>query len=230
MNGRFLSAECRRRVDLVFIVDSSGSIQEEDPNGWNSVKSLIIGVINRFTIGLDETRVGLTEFGEFASAGLNDPHVPENYTGFFFLHTYDKVENITAAVSRLYYMNSLTNTAAGLRVAHDIIFQPPGDRPDVPNLAVVITDGVSNINKDLLPEEARLLKNVSTVIVIGVTSNVNFAELTLIATDVHLITAVPNFASLNSELENIIDQMCSAVIETPVETCKLVSMINFKTN
>ena len=52
-----------------------------------------------------------------------------------------------------------------------------GDRPNVPNVAVVITDGMSTWNSDKTLPEATLLQKNATVFVIGVTNLVNVSEI-----------------------------------------------------
>ena len=63
------------------------------------------------------------------------------------------------AIERLQYVKGRTNTAEALLYIRTEMFTAlNGDRQDVPNFAVVITDGESNINEErTLPEaiEAR---------------------------------------------------------------------------
>ena len=58
------------------------------------------------------------------------------------------------AVERMEYVRGRTNTAEALRLLYTEMFTPfNGDRVDVPNYAIVITDGESNINSEnTLPE------------------------------------------------------------------------------
>jgi len=58
------------------------------------------------------------------------------------------------------------------------VFNPAnGDRFTVPNTAIVITDGQSNINSSQTIPEAQRLQEVADVYVIGVTDQINLDEL-----------------------------------------------------
>ena len=47
-----------------------------------------------------------------------------------------------------------------MRVAREEVFQEAnGDRPGVPNIAMVFTDGKANVQQDQLADEAALLKS-----------------------------------------------------------------------
>ena len=54
------------------------------------------------------------------------------------------------------YVGSSTNTPDGLRAMLDEQFTPSvGDRPDIINVGVVITDGITDVNPDLLDDYAQ---------------------------------------------------------------------------
>jgi hypothetical protein len=54
-------------------------------------------------------------------------------------------QSITEAIDTLQYVHGTTNTAAALRFLRESAFTTAnGDRADVPNYAIVLTDGGSN--------------------------------------------------------------------------------------
>ena len=56
---------------------------------------------------------------------------------------------------RVPYIEGFTNTSGGLRLMRTVQFTPErGDRPDAPNVAVVITDATSNKDQNLTIPEA----------------------------------------------------------------------------
>lgn len=58
----------------------------------------------------------------------------------FQLNTYSRLRDILNAVDRIPYRYGVTNTAAALDVMRNVMFTPVnGDRPDVPNIAIVLT-------------------------------------------------------------------------------------------
>ena len=75
-----------------------------------------------------------------------------------------------------------------------------GDRPNVPNVAIIVTDGQSN-NAALTASEAKKARDAGiTVLAIGVGHGVKTTELNAMATDpdnTHVYTA-DNFDALNS--------------------------------
>jgi len=69
------------------------------------------------------------------------------------------------------YRGGRTNIASGLEMAYELSFQSQnGDRPDVPNFAIVFTDGGANIRETETFVEATRLKNAGvhvTVVAVG---------------------------------------------------------------
>ena len=59
------------------------------------------------------------------------------------------IENAILATD---FYGSFTNTSGALwRLVHDQFQASRGDRPDVQNVGVVLTDGHSNLDEDLIP-------------------------------------------------------------------------------
>ena len=65
----------------------------------------------------------------------------------FPLNRYNSKSSMFPAIRSIPYVYGSTNTADGLRVLRSEVFnQANGDRPEVPNVAIIITDGISNLN------------------------------------------------------------------------------------
>ena len=151
-------------MDLCFIVDSSGSIRDNNPPGgqpdnWQLQLEFLSRLVDLFTIGPDATKVGVVVFSKEVRL-------------VFSLDTYTDAQSIKDAILGLSYLGQTTNTPEGLRITREQCFnQGNGDRPNVQNLAIFISDGVPfpPERKDLAIREAESLKGVSTVIAIGVT-------------------------------------------------------------
>lgn len=92
-----------------------------------------------------QVRVGLLTFSNTATVHL------------YMNGTMNK-EDVLRAVAGLPYDNGATHTSEALRVARTVMFTTAaGDRFDVPNYAVIITDGQSTINpEDTLPESVKV--------------------------------------------------------------------------
>lgn len=65
----------------------------------------------------------------------------------FHLNEFRSKADVFAAIDNIPYIYGSTNTADALATMANTMFTARnGDRPDVPNTCIVITDGVSNIN------------------------------------------------------------------------------------
>jgi len=92
----------------------------------------------------------------------------------FYLNNHTDISSIRAAVRDIPYFGGNTNTTGGLRVMRTQVFQQAyGDRPDVPNVCILITDGVPTREVDGLAAEVGMDKNAQIrVLGIGVTNQV----------------------------------------------------------
>ena len=92
----------------------------------------------------------------------------------FYLTNYTDVTSVTNAVRNIAYVGGNTNTTGGLRLMRTEIFNPAnGDRSDVPNVAILITDGVPTREVDELPDEVLRIKNSGIrIVTVGVTNQV----------------------------------------------------------
>ena len=73
-----------------------------------------------------------------------------------FHSRYNTKLDVEAAVLSTPYYGSFTNTSGGLwRVINDQFQQDAGDRSNVDNVCVVITDGYSNLDENLLEPYAQ---------------------------------------------------------------------------
>lgn len=75
----------------------------------------------------------------------------------FHLNQYSNKADIFNAIDSIPYIYGSTNTADALRTMHTVMFTAlNGDRDSVPNTAIVITDGISNINSRRTVSEAEV--------------------------------------------------------------------------
>ena len=202
----------------MFVVDASASVVENDYLGWRRVKHFIIGLTQGFTISLTDTRVGLTIFSNDATNRPGYPGVPSDAVGFFYLTNFTNSADLTSAIQRLHFFGGYTNTPAGLTVAYRTILQESvGDRPDVPNVAVVITDGAANVGTTMLSSVAAELQKKATVICVGISQNVYPDELEDIATSHDLVFNATDFSALAGKVNTIVEGICKAVpTPTPI--------------
>ena len=121
-------------MDLCFIIDSSGSITDANPrdnsyDNWDIQKKFVASLLDLFEIAPDATRVGAVVFSETVSLE-------------FSLDTYTDARSVKDAILDLVHMNGETNTPEAFRIATNECFNlARGDRPNVDNLAIFISDG-----------------------------------------------------------------------------------------
>jgi len=120
-----------------------------------------------------------------------------------------------------------TNTADVLRLANDELFIPSnGDRPDVPNFMVVITDGRSN-NKTATALEAERLRAAGVVVVVvGVGDDVDIAELMLIGSSPTSATVLLSHPDDETNIgDDVIDSVANIVCQNEM-ACNSAPCLN----
>lgn len=151
------------QADIVFVVDSSGSIGTEN---FDKIKIFLQGLVNGLDIDPDLTRVGLMLFNDVS-------------TWQFKLDTYSDKFSTLKAIQRLLYVVGGTMTSDALEKVRLEGFA--GNRTGVPMIAVVITDGLSRL-PSLTRFQASLLRREGVqVYAIGVGNNTNDEEIYNIA-------------------------------------------------
>lgn len=167
------------------------------------MKAFAVALVDRLNIGLTQVRVGAVKYA-------GDAFVE------FYLNTYSRKSDITNHLRDLELLGTKTYTGLGLRYMRNEIFQPmKGDRDRVPNIAIVITDGKSNINEEETKAEADLAKGQGIrMIAVGITDNVNPTELRDIASDDQSLFVVENFEILMQQLDDIARTTCQPSDDT----------------
>jgi len=161
-------ADCSGLLDLEFVLDSSGSVANSH---FDVAKELVISVVNELDVRMDRTRIGLIYWSNEAFVAFN-------------MIDYGQVkQDVVEAIRRVPFLSNVTHTAAALRLVHETAFQGrSGDRDDVPNVAIVVSDGHSNVLSDLTPFQAYTCRiNDIRMVAVGFGDSINIAELSTIA-------------------------------------------------
>eukprot|EP01080_Neovahlkampfia_damariscottae_P008671 gene8671-618_t len=130
---RYKNCICQQPIDIVYTVDSSGSISN---NQWNLQMDFILNVTKKLIINDSQMNVGLIQFGE-------------NVKNISLL-TSDKrsIQNSIESI-RNHHMSSWTNTLGALNEAVKILnFGNPlslVDRSSVSKIILLLTDGLANV-------------------------------------------------------------------------------------
>ena len=205
-----LAPTCESQVDLCFVIDSSGSIRDNNPLGgpdnYELQLQFLANLVGAFTIGPDATRVGAVIFSE--EVILEFP-----------LSQYDNTQSIVQALLASPYLGQTTNTPEALRVTRTQCFSASnGDRPNVENLAIVVTDGVPYPPNRRAPalDEARALRNSGiAVITVGITDAIDREFLQEMSSPPQLegqnFFAATGFGTLNEIRRNVVEGTCETI-------------------
>lgn len=161
-------------ADIVFILDSSGSICDNEIqwnnatrcNNWNLILTFAANIIDSLAEPGSSIRVGVVTF---ADKGRNE----------FFLRNYTSMMQVKAAIMSIAYVGGNTNTSGGIWKMHSEQFlEINGDRAGVQNIAFIITDGKSTFDKELTEPAATAAQGDGIIMYsIGVTAAVDVTEL-----------------------------------------------------
>ena len=129
----------------------------------------------------------------------------------FYLDAYTTQYAATNALS-FYYTGGTTNTASAIDTMRtDIFTSNRGDRSDVPNIGVVITDGRSNDRTATILAASNARKQDMTLITVGVGANLDDSELLAVASypsDQNYFKS-DNFNNLDNLASNLISAICN---------------------
>ena len=200
----FTGSSCDQE-DIVFLVDSSGSIYDYN---WPTVKEFMKNIVRDYTIGSNNVRVGVTIFAD-------------NVQSIFQLNTYSTQYEILNAIDNIPFLGTSTNTPEAIRYMRTTMFTPQnGDRSSAPNVAIIITDGVPRVPNDvnearrLTLQEANLARRQGiNMFTIGIGPELTTEFLAQIAdqpTNTHVFQV-----NQVRELENILNQVSAATCNTP---------------
>lgn len=177
-------------------MDASGSLGDRLEWGQRLVKRIISGL--NFNGG--RSRVGLVTF-------QNGEKVQ------FHLKKYDKEEDILNAVSFARRDNVKgTNTASALSTMRREMFtSSQGDRSGANDVAIVISDGQSNINRQGVIREADAARREGIrVLAVGVGTEINREEIEGIANSPtnDNVNFISRESQIRSVADRILDQLC----------------------
>ncbi|XP_017653235.1 matrilin-2 isoform X6 [Nannospalax galili] len=192
-----LESSCEnKRADLVFIIDSSRSVNTHD---YAKVKEFIVDILQFLDIGPDVTRVGLLQYG---STVKNE----------FSLKTFKRKSEVERAVKRMRHLSTGTMTGLAIQYALNIAFsEAEGARPlqeNVPRVIMIVTDGRP---QDSVAEVAAKARDTGILIfAIGV-GQVDLNTLNAIGSEPHkdYVFLVANFSQIESLTSVFQNKLCT---------------------
>lgn len=168
-------ANCKEstRVDLVAIVDSSGSVEDV----FNRERQLLSDVVEQLPIGSDDTHVALVEYASFANT----------------VHSFkDNKADVLSSLKQLVHLGENTNVAEAFRRAVEL-FRSPDARTSAVRAILIITDGHSQNELTELESVLQPLRNLGVYIFAGSQSrDVSLYELELYTDDLNRVYIDPS--------------------------------------
>uniref|UniRef100_A0A2C9K9Z8 Chitinase n=1 Tax=Biomphalaria glabrata TaxID=6526 RepID=A0A2C9K9Z8_BIOGL len=179
--------------DVLFLFDSSSSIAYPD---YEIQLNFASNLTTKFTLGASLAQFSVIVFSIVAQS-------------MFPFNRYYDHHDLEKAIMNTTYVGSTTNTAQALDFARTTSFTSAnGARSGVPQMAVVLTDGLSN-DQDLTKIAAERLKaNNVGVLAIGV-GNFSQTELNAIASGPQFVKQVDRHTSLPLLAEEVYILMCN---------------------
>ena len=111
-----------------------------------------------------------------------------------------------------YDVFSTTNTPAALQDAYSVQFTPlKGDRPSIPDVLIIVTDGYSNVNQTYTVPNAVMLKNSGvTIYAIAVGLSPQWTELDAMASspNTQYVIPLPTIGNITSTANMLLNELC----------------------
>ena len=191
---------CTDKADIIFSLDSSGSINEEKPN-WPTVLQFISDVVSDpgLNVGRSTVRVGVVVYSNDATVEIS---LSDGESGSYVQYLQSRIQN-------LQYVGATSNIASGIETARNEFrsFTPSGTR----KILVLMTDGKANEREaETLPQAEYAKRENIDIITVGVTDRIDAAQLRLVASDPSQFIQVNTFDELTTILKPLIESACKS--------------------
>uniref|UniRef100_A0A8C0GE15 Collagen type VI alpha 6 chain n=1 Tax=Chelonoidis abingdonii TaxID=106734 RepID=A0A8C0GE15_CHEAB len=187
----FSSIACEEMTaDIMFLVDSSGSI---GPENFSKMKNFMRELVNKSDIGPDRVQVGVVQFSDIKKEE-------------FQLNQYSSKSDIFSAIDKMSLIGKTTLTGGALTFVADYFRPLKGARPAVRKILILITDGEA---QDAVESPAKALRDEGVVIYSVGVFNANKTQLEEISGKHELVFYVENFDILKHIEDEIIFGICT---------------------
>ena len=168
---------CETGLDLIFVLDSSGSIGSFN---FVTMKNFVANVTANFEITANSTRVGLIRFSDTASILIP-------------LGSNNNTQQLTTAINSVVYIGGNTRTDLALDLV-PTAFNNSRINEGIPRVVILLTDGRSN-NPTLTAQAAPRVHNDSIeVYSVGIGEGIDETELHIIASDPSYVYLITDFS------------------------------------
>ncbi len=191
-------------ADILFLIDTSGSIDTSPGGEYDQMIQFITQIIFTLSETIDVQFASIT-FSTMATLEF----------GFGEFMTSDEVAN---AINATTHQGGYTNIADALKMARTKVFGKPGDRDDVGNVIILITNGVPTRNTEQTIAQADLVKHRGIrIMVVGIAldKNENVDIFYQISSHNYEVLRENDFQSLGYIIMNIEINMCGVESDVP---------------
>jgi collagen type VI alpha len=179
------------------MLDGSGSIRG---HRFDIFKAFLKDVVHSLEIHENAGQIGLLVFADDNQIEFN-------------LNTYRSTEDVMHAIDMVNFPAGRTNIADALMRVKDVMFTPEnGDREDVRNTILILTDGVSTLkSEDTLPTAAKCRLEGIHILVASAETDADNIELRGIASRPFSNTFFPvdRFSDIPALKEQVVDALCN---------------------
>jgi len=197
-NTKLCPSPCRlpKRFDVGVAIDVSTSIIEEH---FPKVRKFLEKFVAQYDVGKEATRIGFMIYSTHTKVlhTLTDPK-------------YYNQKALQQAARDVPYLKGGTRTDKALTTASNKFFDAKSDRPNIPNVLIVFTDGNTNRNSEPYYKVLPPLKEKKVkVMAVGIGERVDDSELKAIAMGINKNAFhVSNFDQLISNMNELLDEAC----------------------
>ena len=158
----FVFTVCQRETDVIFLIDLSS----KDDDTYAAIVAFLRETVYGLPFKFGRTRVGILTYSD-------------EVTITFHLNSNTEQGDVLDAIAFYRGEGGHTNTPEALRVGREtMLTSGNGDRSSVDNAVVLLTDGGSNINRQMTSQRARELRDTAStsVYVVAIGKPVDMTE------------------------------------------------------
>ncbi|XP_054545747.1 collagen alpha-6(VI) chain isoform X2 [Talpa occidentalis] len=190
------------KADIMFLVDSSGSI---GPENFSKMKTFMKNLVSKSQVGANRVQIGVVQFSD-----INKEE--------FQLNRYVTQSEISDAIEAMALIGETTMTGGALTFVSQYFSPAKGARPNVRKFLILITDGEAH---DIVKDPAAALRQEGIIIYsVGVFGS-NVTQLEEISGRREMVFYVENFDILQHIEDDLFFGICS-----PREECKRIEVLD----
>ncbi|XP_021097829.1 collagen alpha-6(VI) chain [Heterocephalus glaber] len=190
------------KADIMFLVDSSGSI---GPENFSKMKMFMKNLVSKSQIGADRVQIGVVQFSD-----VNKEEFP--------LNRFMSQSEISNAIDQMAHIGETTLTGSALTFVSQYFSLSKGARPNVRKFLILITDGEA---QDIVKDPADALRQEGIIVYsVGVFGS-NVTQLEEISGRPEMVFYVENFDILQHIEDDLVFGICS-----PREECKRIEVLD----